>query len=336
MITMKEIAREAGVSQPAVSLVLNGRGQSSRISESTRERVLAAAGRLGYHRNELARAMKTGKTNIIGIVGALESGYSLEIIKGISEAATAASYTIKLLPAHDAASMAAVCRQCLEQRLDGVIVRSISQEEMDVLLSELSSYQVPMAFIGNILAPAEHLHITSDDYHGVMQAVTHLAGLGHRRIAFFDAPISPLTIRSRRQGFIDGMKQHGWDGEAMICDISLTESLRLPEMQTALKKIQPTAAVCVCDFTAMRLLQAATMNGMRVPDDLSVVGFGDLDFAKLANPPLTTIHQPFAALGQKAAELLFEKIAGRNILPETVLPVELVIRKSTAHIKSNR
>lgn len=330
MITMKEIAREAGVSQPAVSLVLNGRGQSSRISESTRERVLAAAGRLGYHRNELARAMKTGKTNIIGIVGALGSGYSLEIIKGISEAATATGYTIKLLPAHDAASMAAVCRQCLEQRLDGVIVRSISQEEMDVLLCELSPYRIPLAFIGNIATPDEHLHIGTDDYSGMIAAVRYLTGLGHRRIAFFDTGSSSVTIRSRCDGFFAAMREYDADESPLYREI-IQEDAELQQQEIAcfLKETGATAAIGVSDFTAMRILQAVSMIGLRVPEDLSVVGFGDLDFSGFANPPLTTIRQPFAAMGRIAAEQLIAKISGRDTEQETVLPVELVVRKST-------
>ena len=331
MITMKEIAREAGVSQPAVSLVLNGRGQSSRISESTRERVLAAAGRLGYHRNELARAMKTGKTSIIGIVGALGSGYSLEIVKGVSEAAAAAGYTIKLLPAHDAATMTAVCRQCLEQRLAGIIVRSVTEEEMGVLLRELSPYSMPMAFVGNIATPDEHPHVSTDDRHGMTAAVRHLVELGHRRIAFLDSGSSLITIRSRRDGFFAAMREHVADESPLYKEIIRDDAeLQRQEIAGFLKETGATAVIGVSDFMAMRVLQAASTIGLRVPEDLAVVGFGDLDFSGYANPPLTTIRQPFAAMGRIAAEQLIARISGRNIERKTVLPVELIVRRSTA------
>jgi len=335
MITMKEIAKEAGVSQPAVSLVLNGRGQSSRICDATRERILATAQRLGYYRNEVARSMKTGRTNIIGIIGSLDSGYSMEIIKGISEAASADGYTLKLLPANDTESIVSVCRQCLEQRLDGIIVRSITESGMEIMMQELSPYQMPMMFVGNIQTKQTHLHVGTDDSNGVLQAVDHLISLGHRRIIFFDNILLEHSICSRRQGFLDGMRKHGLKGEHQVREIPFENFGRLQEIKTTLQERKPTAVVCVCDFTAMRVLQAAAALGMRVPEDLSVVGFGNLDFAEYANPPLTTVAQPFVAMGRKAAELLIAKIAGGDVPAESVLPVTLVLRQSTMSLNIN-
>lgn len=335
MITMKEIAKEAGVSQPAVSLVLNGRGKASRICDTTRERILAAAKRLGYHRNEVARAMKTGRTNIIGIIGSLDSGYSMEIIKGISEAATSDGYTLKLLSTNNIESMSNVCRQCLEQRLDGIIVRSVTEDGLTIMMRELSPHQVPMVFVGNIQSRDAHLHVGSDDRKGVMQAVDHLIGLGHRRIIFFDNIMLEHAINSRRQGFVDGMRKHGLTAEHQVQEIAFEGGPRTQDIKTTLQQRKPTAVVCVCDFTAMRVLQAAASLGLRVPEDLSVVGFGNLDFAEYANPSLTTIAQPFVAMGRQASELLIAKIAGLDVPPERILPVKLLVRQSTMPLNIN-
>ena len=208
MITMKDIAREAGVTQQAVSRVLSGNSSTVRIGAETRKRVLETAERMGYRRNEIARAIKTGKTNVIGIIGDFSGSYSMDIITGIAKACTANGYFMKLLPVEGPDDLGPVVRQCVEHRVAGIICRSLQEYALDTLRTELDAMHTPIVLVDSSLHHEWCSRVVSDDFNGEKLVVDHLYELGHRKIAHFTGNLNDGFARIRYDGFCSAIKTH--------------------------------------------------------------------------------------------------------------------------------
>ena len=335
MVTMKDVAREAGVSRPTVSMILNGRDTKVRISKATKKQVLNISEKLGYRRNAIALSMKTGKTNVIGVIGGLYCSYSMEIINGISDILSQHNYIIKLLPTETLEEAKTAVRQCVEQRLAGVICRSFSDEGLDILRSELEPRKVPVVLVDGSSSHNWCFRVTSDDFEGAKQATEHLLKLGHRKIAHIKGRSVKGYSQIRCNGYIQMMADWGIEvQENDICSINAKHEisdLQYQKIRDFLKQQKPTAVFCSTDPLAMKLI-AATISEIKIPQDLSVVGFADLDFSVLAAPALTTVKQPFRDMGRKAAEILLSEIKHKSTAREFKLPTKLIIRKSTAKV----
>lgn len=337
MISMKDIAGASGVSRSTVSLVLNGCSSAARICEDTRRNVLATAERMGYRRNEIARAIKSGKTNVIGIVGGFSGSYSLDIIMGIAEACTDNGYFMKLLPVNNPDEnpdvLGRAARQCVEHRVAGVICRSLRGHVLDELRSELDAMHIPMVLVD---ASSHHdwcSRVVSDDFAGIKEGVAYLLQQGHRRIAHVTSPLNLEFARIRADGYLAAMREAGFpECENMICEIGATQELYTGDKRRLagfLKKHKPSAVICGSDPVAMKVLMLCHEMNIKVPDGLSVIGFAGLDYTCYSSPPLTTIEQPFAEMGAKAFELLLRHINGDHKICDLKLKTRLVIRDST-------
>jgi DNA-binding LacI/PurR family transcriptional regulator len=338
MITMSDIAKQAGVSRATASLVLNGRDADARISASTRQRVLAVAEQMGYRRNELARAVVTGRNFVLGLVerqGGLEQ--KARIVGGALQAAEARGYQIKVWSYPDPEKMAELSKRCVEQRLAGLMVIRPAYST-DEIHKELLRYQMPMVLVDDGLAEPWAINIGSDDRQGVRQAMEHLIGLGHRRIACITGtPVDSLST-VREQSYREIMAQHGFpvpDGDVSYNGWSLDATEECVTRLFSGGLPRPTALfVATGDPHAGVALRTLRALGLRVPTDVSVVGYADLTLAQIVDPPLTTVSQPFADMGSVAVEVLLSLIAG-DPLPMTggvagrLLPTQLVVRKST-------
>jgi len=338
MITMKDVAREAGVSRSTVSLVLSGRDTLIRISASTRDHIMNTATQLGYRRNVLATAVKKGKTNVIGFIGGEDEEYIMKELSGINRALVRHNYLLKMLPLdYGSADITQQARQCVEQMVAGVICRALTEAQLDCLRRELEPYHLPVVLVDNSFSHDWSARVVSDDFEGERMAVRHLYELGHRRILHLTSCQGGNFVTIRRAGFIQGMQDCGLPcGEDDIISVDdsrgLTPAL-MQEFDAIMKDRCPTALVFVCDQLAMKFMQWTYSRGIRIPDDISVVGFANLDLTEYASPGLTTVAQPFGRLGELAAEKLIRQI-DRNI-PEQdeMVPVKLIIRQSTAKIK---
>ena len=340
MITMKDIAREAGVTQQAVSRVLSGNSSTVRIGAETRKRVMETAERMGYRRNEIARAIKNGKTNVIGVIGGFCGSYSLDIITGIAEACTANGYFMKLLPVNVHDDLGPLARQCVEHRVAGIICRSLREQALDSLRTELDDMHTPIVLVDSSRHHDWCSRVISDDFNGEKLAVDHIYELGHRKIAHFTGNLNDGFARIRYDGFCSAIKTHKL--ELLDNPVEIDEGYEdisedmVAQIKRILRKYQPTAVCCGSDPLAMKVLNIATATGIKIPQELSVVGFAGLDYTHWTTPALTTVRQPFVEMGKTAAEILFSEIKHKTPIREVKLPVKLITRQSTAGVGKRR
>jgi LacI family transcriptional regulator len=335
MATIKDIARECGVSANTVSSVLNNK--PGEVSAQTRERVLAAVRRLGYRPNAAARRMVGKRMNTIGIADRFientqPNAYKAQILEPLTHAARTLRWDVLYYAGHVTGGGFTAF---LDGRSDGLISFTgwIDPIEVNAILAS----STPVVFIGDTESDqAEHRAsiIDVDNEAGAYLGVSHLTGLGHRRIGMLQGP-GISGNRDRVAGFRRAMREAGVaDNDAYpypSTDWTLSgyytaiEVLRLPRSE------RPTALFCFNDALALSVLHAAAELGISVPDELSVVGFDDLIPSALSSPPLTTVRQPLADIGRRAVEILVAIMDGD--LPrdyrEIVAP-DLIVRSSTA------
>ena len=339
MITMNDVAQRAGVSRTTVSLVFNNRRpRGGGIPEITQQRVMSAAAFLGYRHNALARAVVHGKNLMLGFLAwDMEEEYIGRILGGALDEANAHGYTLKVLRLQNADVDRHAVERCLELRLGGVLTVNMCEESVIYLSREMQQQNVPVVFANNNFPQPLGTCVTSDDVQGSRLAVQHLVDLGHRRIAFI---AGRHTMDSRQEGYREAMKEHGLEMPAdyLRCgrwDAKITEQITRELLGQANR---PTAIFCADERMAFGVQRAARSLGISLPDELSVVGFANLSFAELGDPPLTTIAQPFNEIGRVAVRHLIERITSiqddsretSSAPREVLLPVNLVIRESTA------
>ena len=325
-LTVAGIARLAGVSAPTVSKVLNGR---SGVAQSTRQRVEEVLRERGYRRPEPVEPAAVLEL----VFHALESMWVLEILRGVEQAAREHELAVvvtemqgRLTPGR------AWTEQVLARRPTGVVA-VFSELTVEQQL-QLSSRAIPLV----VLDPTgEPMHATpsvgATNWNGGLAATRHLLDLGHRRIAVLSGPTEWLCCRARLDGYRAAMDRAGVPVEADLVRVSTLyeeggladgrELLRLPD--------PPTAVVTANDLQAVGVYEAAREAGVRIPAELSVVGFDDLPFTRWTGPPLTTVRQPLAEMGATAARMVLA-IARGEPLPQTrvELATSLVVRQSTA------
>ena len=338
MVTLQDIADKAGVSRATVSVVLNNNGKKLRISQKTCERVLMLADTFGYTRNEIARAVKTGKTNIIGITGELYSNYCLQIIKGINNIISKNDYMIKLLPINTKIEKEVenLARICKEQCLAGVIYRS--SQGVETLYNKLHLHNIPIVLVDSSFSHEQCSQATSDDVDGAKMATEYLISEGHRKIVHMNHISDNRLVNYRCQGYLKAM--HDADLKTDIKSIFAAKSSLdisdLAEISDFLISVKPDAVFCSSDYIALKVIIAATKSNIKIPEDLSVVGYAGLECSFLSNPPLTTVEQPFTQMGEKAAQLLLANIDNPSDIQKVKLKTKLITRESTTINKNRR
>jgi LacI family transcriptional regulator len=235
-----------------------------------------------------------------------------------------------------------IIRQIIEQRVAGIIFYPSASVEFDIILNEAGRKHIPCAS-ANMSSASVGIGVTSDDFQGTRDAVKYLAGLGHRRISYISNKNREEFIVTRENGYIAGMKEHvpGSGNMKIAYGINTEDDENQPLIRGILSKSgdkRPSAIVCYSDFIACDILRVAYQMGIKVPEELSLVGFADLIVAKRAVVPLTTVAQPFEEMGRVTANMLIDAIKNKrsDILekPENrKLEVKLVARKSTASPK---
>lgn len=336
-VTLKAIAEAVGCSPMVVSVVLNPNGSTVRVSESTRERVLMTAANLGYRRNELARAVATGKTRVIGLLApTFESEMQIQILMGAQEIASEHGYLIKLLRIpREAEKVRDVIAQCASQMLSGVIGISISDTARELLEKEARAHEIPVALL--VEAPEQDWawRISSYDESGIREAVDHLLARGHRHFALLSGPPDSPMANQRQATFRRVFAEKGINlpEEATAEGDWWYPEINQPLIARLLQAIpRPTALLCASDWGAMAGLREARALGFHIPKDLSVIGFGDHKFAHFADPALSSIHQPFFEMGCLAMNTVMGAVTGSPTAetPRSVeLPTHLLTRNST-------
>ena len=331
MITMQDIADKAKVSRGTVSYVLNAKYKKAKISKATNDKILAVAEKLGYRRNALAQSMKTGKTNIIGVVGGLYGSYAMDIINGIADVATQNGYLLKILPDEQNADINDVARICIEQRIDGVICRIGAVKDVELLHKELQVHSIPLVVVDNSLPFDSFSQVYSDNYSGAQKATKYLWDAGHRNIVNVITTTDPIA---RTLGYNDMMRELGGEAQHVkVLNCSEVSDDFQKIIKQTLVKIKPSAFFCTSDPVAMQILSVALSLGIKVPQELSVIGFAGLSYTAFSAPTLTTVRQPFREMGSEAMQILLSEINYKTEIKKIKLPVELIIRNSVQAIK---
>lgn len=343
MVKMTDIAAKAGVSQATVSLVLNNRTDGVRISDATRQRVIAAARDLGYQRNEVARAMVTGKTRVIGFASARhDCEENFRALAGLTEGAFEGEYSVKIFPVENVRPDYDLGRACVEQRLAGLVAQDLPATLLAAVKANLDRFNIPIVTMGGSDHVDDTLNILADEVQGATEALEHLKNLGHKRIGWVEGGPQASCLAPGRSGiFRDAAARAGVaiDEALMLkggADMGDTEEAARGFFASA---GHPTAVLCCCDRSALMTIRAARKCGLRVPDDLSVVGFGGLTFCDLSDPPLSSVSIPYWRLGRRAATEIIEhseKPSGTNGSRwdrDITLPAGFVDRASTGSVR---
>ena len=330
--SVKDVARAAGVSLGTVSNVLN---RPDRVSAATRARVEEAMADLGFVRNESARQLRAGKSRTVAYIMLDASNpFFSDVASGIEEAADQADLALFTCNSNNSAVREARYLGRLEQqRVQGVLITPVDPEEP--LLAALPARGTPVVIVDRTRQDDTHCTVAVDDVLGGRLAVEHLLDLGHQRIGYVGGPERIGQVRERRKGALEALALAGREpGDLVVVEtdaLTVAEGLgaaaRIAGMQAANR---PTAVFCANDLLALGVLQGCVGLGLRVPDDLAIVGYDDIDFAAAAAVPLTSVRQPRRRLGRTAAELLLDEAENPDHEHQQVvfLP-ELVARQST-------
>jgi len=329
MVTAYDVAKRAGVSMGTVSRYLTGNGY---VGESTRARIASAVDELGYIPNRAAASLTTKNTGLLGfVVSDLRNPFTAEIASALSRNARLHGYGLVLADSmNDAAISVEAVESMRAHGVDGLIVTPPESPELNEALRRAAAV-TPIVGIGLRTDPMVTDLVSSDTRTGARDAVTHLLELGHRRICFIG---SNSMASGRYRGYEDALTQAGI---AVNSELVVLGDLNRSAGYQALLQVMtlddpPTAVFTANDAVALGVIQAAHSVHLDVPSDLSVVGYDDVDLAAHSVPPLTTVAQPMAAMGQAAVELLVKRLQGsdRDAGPEQiVLPVQLIVRHST-------
>jgi len=328
-VTLAHVARAAGVNISTVSRALRG---AYGVRRATCQRVLAAAERLGYRPNRVARGLATGRSHTLGlIVSDIRNPYFAEVARGAEDAAYRAGYDVVLCNSDlDPAKQMRYVHSLLEKRVDGLLMNSVADLRRPEQ-QELAASGVPIVLLNITPGVRDFSTVTGDNLAGGRLAGAYLLKLGHRVIAHLTGPRRHGNLAARARGFLKAMHS----GQArpspvvMHGDQSYQGGYELTRRLLA-RRPEVTAIFAGNDAMAFGAIRAIVEAGRSVPEDLSVVGFDNVELAAIIRPPLTTIHQPRYAIGQAAVEILLRQ-AGRDgpSAPEHhVLGVELIERQS--------
>lgn len=332
-VTLADVAERAQVSKMSVSRVLNGQPG---VSEKTRQRILEAVEQLGYVPNSSSRMHTTGAKLIALLIPDITTTYMGEILRGISGAAERLNYGLMLYTQGfiDHAQRTQYYLSLLNNSLvDGVLM--VVPLDYEVIVDDLKAHDLPYVIIDHHSDTEDEPSVTATNRQGVRDAMRHLLALGHRRIGFITGRMDIACSQDRLQGYQDGLAEVGLPFDAeLVREGDFLQPSGFKQGQALLQLQEPpTAIVASNDVMAFGVMDAAKAASLVIGRDISIVGFDDIFMASQTYPPLTSVRQPMASMGETALELLVTLLEGRtsfNLRRE--LPTELIIRESTGRV----
>ncbi|MGH7647404.1 MAG: LacI family DNA-binding transcriptional regulator [Gemmatimonadaceae bacterium] len=328
MASIKDVAREAGVSVATVSRVCNDSGV---VSDSTRKHVLEIASKLGYSAHGAARSLITSRTSTLGVLlPDLYGEFFSEVIRGIDRAVQGSGYHLLVSRSHGDENEIVAAFRAMRGRVDGLLIMSPDLDARNAVSGLRDHFPVVL-----LNCPAEqdqHDSIVIANYDGACEALRHFVERGHRRIAMITGLAHNYDADERLRAFRDVTRQAGIArDDALEVSGDFTEASGFRAGQTLLDASpRPTAVFAANDSMAIGALSAFRAGGARVPEDISVAGFDDIPMARYMNPPLTTVHVDISTLGVLAAERLLGHVRDGNGVTRQreLVPAHLVIRSS--------
>ena len=329
-VTISDIAARAGVSKGAVSYALNGRPG---VSDTTRERILAIAGELGWYPNRAARALSVERADACGLVLARPAKtlalepFFMEFISGVESALSARSIALTIQLVESIEDEIEVYRRWFgERRVDGVLVADLRKE--DPRVEELVRLGLPAVVIGGPVKNRALPAVWHDEAGVVVEAVRYVAALGHRRIARVAGVPEFVHTEQRTEGFLSATRELGLEAEVIATDYSAESGARVTRKLLSAPE-PPSAIIYDSDLLAVTGLGVAQQMGFAVPDDVSIIGWDDSLISQVVHPPLTAITRDIVAYGDLAIRHLLEVIEGRTTDDVETLRGELTPRGST-------
>ena len=331
--TLRDVAAAAAVHPATASRALNPETRIL-VSEETARRVTEAAAALGYRPNPVARSLRTRRSHTVGVlIPDLNNPLFPPIVRGLEDRLATAGYVALLGNTDgDSGKEQIIFEQMRARHVDGFVLATA--HENHPVLAEAARAEVPVVLMNRLAPDHNFSSVSADNEQGMRMAVAHLAALGHTRIAHIAGPQRVSTGEARRRGFFEGMRACGL---AVDSDLIVTANgFTVDEGAWCGRELLARGARCTAvavgnDMLAVGCYAALDEAGLRCPDDLSVVGFNDMPFVDRLRPPLSTIRFPHYQLGTEAAQLLLERITGRdNPVKILYLAPELVVRGSTA------
>ncbi len=332
MVGIKDVAREAGVSVGTVSNVIN---RPDVVSTDIRVRVIAAIQHLGYVRSESARQLRAGRSRMMAmLVLDMANPFFVEIARGADRVARDAGFGVMMCnSSQDPEAEADYLSLFAEQRVRGVLVVPTDADLPH--FARLRRQNIPYVLVDRVASSADTCSASVDDIAGGELAARHLVRAGHTSIAYISGPASLAQCRDRRTGALAAIAEAGLPPSAL--SVLEVDQMTVASGRDAGSRLlglasRPTAVFCVNDLVAVGVLQAMFVAGIRVPDEMAIVGYDDIEFAAAAAVPLTSVRQPAYRLGQSAAELLIAESAavpGEHTHTSVVFQPELVVRASS-------
>ncbi|HEV2489406.1 MAG TPA: LacI family DNA-binding transcriptional regulator [Candidatus Acidoferrales bacterium] len=348
MVTIRDVARESGFSAATVSIVLNNAPLARYIPATTKGRIERAAKKLGYRPNVIARFLRSSRSHTVGVmVFDLTDPFCVPILRGIESALYPASYVSILTDVHNQPErFERYLEMLLDRRVEGLIVVA-NWLHVDIdLLGDIEKHSIPAVMIGRGLNTDSISSIMVDNEAGARLALQHLYALGHRKIAFIRGPKILADTAPRWRGVLTFARSvHLPIDPKLVADLpnsldpntSFENGFRLTESLLERRR-KFTALMAFDDLSAFGAIRALAKEGMRVPEDCSVIGFDDIAHSMLSLPSLTTIRQPLEAMGASAAKTVLEGIKATLEKRELAsghkhVAPELVVRESTKPAK---
>jgi DNA-binding LacI/PurR family transcriptional regulator len=334
-MNINEIAKRAGVSTATVSRTING---SSRVSPETAEKVWELVRSMGYHPSSHAQALASGKSHIIGlIISDIVNPFFPELVKSFEEIALNNGFDVIVAnTGYDQERMALSVRRMLQRKTEGVAVMT---SEMDTsLVNQLESQRIPVVFLDTGRVGDHTSNIKVDYSKGIREAVKHIVSLGHKRVGFISGPLEYASAVTRRLAFLKNITEYDLLPSQ---DFIQAGNFKIDGGEAAMERLlrfknRPTAVLAANDLTAIGALHAAIRAGLSVPDDISIIGFDDIDFCQMTQPPLTTIRLSRHDLAEKAFNALSSIIQGKSTSGRQYrVSTNLIIRGSTSICKNS-
>lgn len=328
-VTLAQVALEAGVSPSTVSRFLNG---TARVKPEKEECIRQVIERLGFRPDHAARTLAGGRTNTVGVITQfIDSPFYGEVLRGIEDTLRQAHYVPLFVSGHwDQQEEMACIDLLLERKVDGLI--AVSSCLTDEALVEIAE-KVPLVVTGRRLKGTRIASLDYDNIGGARHAVEHLIALGHRDIAFVSGPTSHADARERLGGYMAALGANAHRDPRLIVDADYQEQGGYEAtMRLLASGVRFTAILAANDQMAFGVRLALYEQGLRVPHDVSLVGFDDLYFSRYMTPPLTTVHHSAQDLGRLASEAWME-LAQKGQPGHQLLSTELVVRQSTGLVR---
>lgn len=332
--TIHDIARKLNLSASTVSRALK---DNPLISEATRTRVRKTALEMGYRPNVLAASFRTKRTHTIGVVVPLINRHFFSsVISGIEKVAYNQGFTVSISQSNDNIEKEEkIAYTLFTNRVDGLIISIGMETKSYEHLKLFTERNIPVVFFDRIAEGVTAPAIIVDDYGGAFRAVSHLLAQGAKRIAHIGGPLNLNIYTERRKGFEDALKEAGIQpDEQLIIHNRLTRADGDRAVKELLKNpSRPDAVFCANDTTALSVIIGLQEAGLRVPEDVMVVGFSNEPFSEVVTPSISTVQQPGFDMGQKAAEIIIDEINGmghKHSKATLTLPTELIIRNSSS------